>query len=166
MEKSTLRQADLVFSVILIIFGIFVAINGILLMIEGASQPVIKWYSSPGLMPLLIGFFTLISAISLYRIARKDGASLDFINRENIKKLFAEKSTKNTLFIIGLIGIYIYILLQILPYAFATFIFLFAFIAFFKGNTKKELIIAVIISAVTTALLVYGFGSLAQIPLP
>jgi len=41
MEKSTLRKADLVFSVILIIFGIFVAINGILLMIEGASQPAI-----------------------------------------------------------------------------------------------------------------------------
>lgn len=166
MEKNSLRKADLVFSIVLMIFGIYVAINGVILTIEGIKKPDIDWYSSPGLMPILIAFFTLICAFSLYRVARKDGANFNFVNGENIKKLFADKYIKNALFIIGLIAMYIYVLLRVLPYAFATFVFLFVFIYFFKGNTKKELIIAITISAVATALLVYGFGSLAQIPLP
>jgi len=166
MEKNTLRKYDLLFSIILIIFAIFVAINGIVLVIQGAKIPGVKWYSSPGIMPIIIAFFTIICAISLYKIAKKDGANFEFLNGKNIKSLFAEKSTQNTLFIIALLAIYIYVLLKILPYALATFLFLFVFIAFFKGETKKEIIVALIVSAVTTALLVYGFGSLAQIPLP
>ncbi|MGH4137827.1 tripartite tricarboxylate transporter TctB family protein [Clostridium sp.] len=166
MEKNTLRKYDLLFSIVLMIFAIFVAINGIVLTIQGAKMTGVEWYSSAGIMPIIIAFFTMICAISLYKIAKKDGANFEFLNGKNMKNLFAEKSTQNTLFIIALLGTYIYVLLRILPYTLATFLFLFVFIAFFKGETKKELIVALIVSIVTTALLAYGFGSLAQIPLP
>ncbi|MFA9398851.1 MAG: tripartite tricarboxylate transporter TctB family protein [Clostridiaceae bacterium] len=166
MNKKSLRQADLIMSTILFVFSIYVAIESIRLMLSTLDRGIGEWYSSPGLLPLIIGILLCVCSIDLFRTAWKFGARYSFINKSSLGNLVKSKVFINASIVIALIAIYIFLLLKFLPYWLATFIFLFCFISFFKGKNNKELIIAFIISASSTAILTYGFGTLAQIPLP
>lgn len=165
MEKLNLRRADLVTSIILFLFAAFVFVNAIGL-ISNTLEKEKDWYVSAGLFPLIISIFLALCAFLLFSKARKDGAKLDFITNESIKSLIYSREFKVATFIIGLLAFYIFVLLEVLPYWLATFIYLYVFMFVFQKKTKKHIIIMSIVAVLSTIALTYGFGTLAMIPLP
>jgi len=165
VDKLKLRRADLVTSIILFLFSAFVFVNAIELL-SNTLRKEKDWYVSAGLFPLIISVFLALCAYLLFSRARKDGAKLDFIKTENIKSLISSKEFKVATFIIGLLAFYIFVLLEVLPYWLATFIYLYVFMFTFQKKTKKHIIIMSIVAVLSTIALTYGFGTLAMIPLP
>lgn len=165
MDKLNLRRADLVTSIILFLFSIFVFVNAIMLLSNTLKKEK-DWYVSAGLFPLIISVFLALCAFMLFSKARKDGATFDFINLENIKLLTQSKEFRVATFVIGLLAFYIFVLLAVLPYWLATFIYLYVFMFVFQKKTAKHIIIMSIVAVLSTIALTYGFGTLAMIPLP
>lgn len=165
MDKLKLRRADLVTSIILFLFSAFVFVNAIIL-ISNTLEKEKDWYVSAGLFPLIISVFLALCAFLLFSKARKDGAKLDFINMDNVKSLISTREFQVATFIIGLLAFYIFVLLEVLPYWLATFIYLYVFMFAFQKKTVKHIVIMSIVVVLSTIALTYGFGTLAMIPLP
>ena len=165
MEKSKLRRADLITSIILIIFSVYVAIGSIKLMMNTLNGGK-DWFKSAGLFPLIISLLLALCAVLLLINAIKDGAKIDFFTIEKIKALFVSREFKVALIVIGFLALYIFVLIPLLPYEVATFIYLLVFMVIFNEKKPKNIIISVVVSLVATFMLYYGFGKIALIPLP
>jgi len=166
MEKTTLRRADLVTSVILMIISTTGIALSIPMLLKTARENG-QIYKSAGLFPLIICILLGLCAVNLFLHARKDGAKLDFFTIEKIKGLIKSREFKICFAIIGLTALYIFVLLPYISYGAATFVFLSAFMIYFKGlKNRKGIIISLAVSAIATFILTYGFGNLAMIPLP
>ncbi|MDH8678080.1 hypothetical protein QE109_07970 [Fusibacter bizertensis] len=167
MEKKAMRRADLITSVVLLIYSIGMFVMSVNLVLKTLSKGRM-WYQSAGLFPTIVATFTFLCAISLMRTAFKDGADFSFLTMDNAKKLIKSKEFKVSFIIIGLLAMYIFILLPItwLRYEFSTFIFLFTFMIIFNKKDIKSIIKTIVICIIATGMLTYGFGQLAMIPLP
>lgn len=165
MEKRNLRRADLITSTVLFLFSMLVFFEAFKLFSKTVTKGK-EWYMSSGLFPLIVSICLALCALLLFVRAWKDGARLDFMNSTGMKALRANKEFRVALIVIGWLAVYIFILLEVLPYWLGTFVFLFVFMLFFKKVTVKSLITMLIISVCATIALTYGFGTLAMIPLP
>lgn len=192
MEKKTLRRADLVMSIILILFAIFVFVMSMQLMnrtLNLKNEDNAVWYRSAGLIPMIVSVLLAISSIGLFTTARRDGAKFDFFTGEKVKVFFGSREFRVAGFVIAWLAVYIFILLgpveeviynalyamegihwmivQYLPYVIMTFIYLFVFIMVFSDRTKrKEWINGVVISLICSVVIAYLFGDVAMIILP
>ncbi len=166
MEKKTLRKADMVTSIVLMAIAVSWFGLSIPLLIKTVRSGE-HFYISAGLFPMIISGLLGLCAANLFFKARKDGARFDFFKADKVIALIKSRESRIAAVIIGLMAVYIFILLPLVSYSIATFIFLFLFMLYFKGlRSVKGVLIIFIISAVTTAILSYGFGELAMIPLP
>lgn len=166
MEKGTLRKADMITSIILMIISISGFFMSLQLLLKTLSRGK-DWFESAGLFPMIVTFFLGMCAVSLFRTARKDGAKFDFLTMEKAAALIKSKEFKVASIVIGTLAAYIIVLM--LPgklYVIATFIYLLTSMLMFQKRTKKAIINSIIISVVATAVLAFGFGQLAMIPLP
>ena len=153
MDKKTLRKADLVMSMVLILFAVFVFSESMKLMdrtlnLENPDYAI--WYRSAGLIPMIVSVLLAISAFSLFVTAWKSGARFDFFTKSKIKHFFTCRESRIAVFVIGWLAFYIFILLgpvqnllydglyaipgihwmvpRYIPYVLMTFIYLFVFI--------------------------------------
>lgn len=167
MEKKTMRRADLITSIVLMIYSVGMFTMSLKLILRSLEKNR-DWYQSAGLFPVIVSIFLFLCAISLYKTARKDGANFKFISFENAKEFVKSSEVKVASTIIGVIAAYIFILLPLkwLKYEISTFMFLFGFMFIFNKKDMKSIIKTIIISIIATAMLTYGFGQLAMIPLP
>ncbi len=191
MKKSTLRRADLVFSYVLMIIAIYTMIESISLffnpfgrdfeLVEGDTikRTIEKWYESPALMPFLLSFIILYLAFALKKVAVKDGAKLDFINLENFKKFINLRETKVATIIIAILSLYVFVLIPVcrdtlnffpkfqgFPFMIATFISMSLQMVIFNKKTPKAILTSLLVAAIASGAITYGFGVLALIPLP
>lgn len=162
MEK--IRKADLLFSIALMIFA-GVVFFGSGQLIYGTLSRGEYWYRSAGLFPAIAATFLMISAIKLFKVARAV-TDFKFLSSKNIFSLFLSRGFRVGMTIVALLGLYIFVLLKFIPYPYATFIFLFTFMCLFCEKTPKAFLKALALSAISSVALTYGFGTLAQIPLP
>ena len=191
MKKSTLRRADLLFSIVLMLVSIWFGVKSVLLF----SNPFSKdwdiltkkeiqenlevWYKSPGLIPLIFSFFLLICAVVLMVQVIKDGAKFDFINKDKAIAFLKNNELHTALIVIGLLFAYIFILIpfcrnnlnimpdyQWFPFLIATFTYLSVFIIIFNEKTKKKIITSLIVAASGSGLITICFGVVAKILLP
>lgn len=192
MDKKSLRRADLVMSLLLILLAIFVFIMSAQLMhrtLNLNNPDSAIWYRSAGLVPMIVSVLLAVSALSLYVKAWGDGARFDFFTKEKITGFFMGREFKVAGFVIGWLAIYIFVLLgpvenliyellyniqgihwmvpYYLPYIIMTFIYLFIFMMAFNDRTKKRAwITSLVISLTTSFLVAYLFGDVAMIILP
>lgn len=116
---------------------------------------------------MIVTFLLGICSVMLFKIAVKDGAKFDFFTKDKFNDLMKSKSFQVSVIIIGWLAAYIFILIPLLHYMIATFIFLTLFMFYFEEERhSKKIIIILIISICATAALTFGFGNLAQVPLP
>jgi hypothetical protein len=166
MNKSTLRRADLVTGILLLVVAIVGFYMSWQYMQDSLSRDT-AWYKSAGLFPMIITFFLGVCSLLLLQIAKKDGAKFDFLTNEKLRVLMATKSFQIAIVIIGWLAAYIFILIPLLHYMLATFIFLTLFMLYFEEERNpKKIMIILIICICATAALTFGFGQLAQVPLP
>ncbi|MGN1009025.1 MAG: tripartite tricarboxylate transporter TctB family protein [Butyricicoccus sp.] len=129
-----------------------------------------KWYDSPSLFPIVIGSCLLIFCL-IYLWQNRAGFTISKADIENVKVYLKSKQFFRLMISIVTLAVYVFVLLGLrigsfqLPYEAATFIYLFATMLFFrpKGFAIWKI---VLISAVLSIAIGYGFSNLAKIPLP
>lgn len=166
MNKQTLRKMDLITSILLLIISVAGCIMSVQLVVK-TLQSGRQWFESAGLFPMLVTFFLGMCSISLFLTAKKDGAGFDFLTKEKVLALAGMKEFKTGSLVVGLFGLYIFIMMT--PgrqYELATFFYLLVSMLVFQKRSKKSIIKSIVIAAVATAVLTFGFGQLAMVPLP
>lgn len=160
MNKKNLRSADILTGIIFIIVGLLVAKFSIDLMMTNTDP---RFYASAGFVPLVFAILFIIISISIIVNAVKEGGTLKLFSMTNTINALKSKEGINTIYILGIIALYIFVLMNFLPYFLSTFIFLVLFIQRFY---QKSIVKIVIISLVAVVIVTYLFGTVAQIPLP
>jgi hypothetical protein len=191
VEKSSLRRADLLFSVFLIIGSFLYFIETIKLFInpfgrtwetvpaEAFKETFTFWYQSPALLPFLVSILLFLCGLVLLRVARKDGARLDFISKAKIAVFLRNREFRTFIVTAVLICVYAFVLipqcrtyLNIIrgfrgfPFFVATFLYLFAMMMAFGNKRKRHLFTSLLVSVLASGFVTYAFGTLAKIPLP
>lgn len=159
--ENTLRPLDFVTSIILFLISIFIVWESMHINQE-VGGPI---YSSPGLMPLFLGFMMLLCSVLLFiRSVKKVGISG---NLRDFKDWFAATmktgDTTNILMGIGALAVFTFILLPRLPFLLSSFIFLVLLMKILKaGSYLKITIISIIVSVSVFTL----FQIIFKVPLP
>lgn len=191
MCKSTLRRADLVFSFLLYALGIATMISSVAIFFnpfgmefdrvkgETIKQTILKWYESPALMPFVLSFVIILLASQLHKVAVRDGAKLDFLTKEHAIAFLKLRETKVATIVMVILTAYIFVLIpqcrahldffprfQGFPFMVATFFALVCQMIIFQTRTMKNVVTSLIVAAISSAVITYGFGVLALIPLP
>ncbi len=191
-EKKVLRRFDLVFSILLMAFSVFYSIESIKLFVnpfgrswdkvtkETTAAIISKWYESPALLPFIISILLLVCSIVLLRIALKDGAKFDFLKKELIIKLKANKELQTFLIVVSSLAVYIYFLIPVcrkflnvfrggfqgFPFAIATFIFISFMSIIFSKKTKRDIVMAFVVALVSAFAITLLFNKVALLPMP
>ena len=89
MDKTNLRKADFITSLLLIAFGIFVIVESTKMPMEASYGGVDShWYVAPALFPLFVGIVLILLGMMLLGIAIKDGGLSGIIANVRAKKRF------------------------------------------------------------------------------
>lgn len=191
MEKSTLRKADLVFSIVLMFLSVWILIQSAKLFFNpfGRSMEdinpdelktlLIQWYQSPALLPAILAMLLLLCAVILMHYALRQGAKLDFFTKENLKKLLHKREFYVVLIVVFTLYLYIFAAIPVcrrflnffprfqgFPFMIATFLYLLSMMVIFNKKKMRQLLISLAISAGAAGAITYGFGVIAMIPLP
>lgn len=191
MEKKTLRRTDLAFSVLLMLISIYVFFQSISLFFnpfgrdfarvsgDSIKDNIVNWYTSPALLPFILAIVLFICAFFLFRNARKEGASFDFLKWRKIAALVKSRETHVCLIVVATLCLYIFALMplcrqylnffptfQSFPFMIATFVYLAITMIIFNEKSLKKVLISLLVAAVAAAFIAVGFGVLAMIPLP
>ncbi len=191
MKKSTLRRADLVFSIVLMVISVATMIESVKLLFnpfgrdfedvkgDDIKNSIETWYQSVGLVPFIIAAFIFICALCLFHFARREGARFDFINFNNIRALLKNEEFRVAVIVTAILCAYIFVFMPLcreyldffprfqgFPFMIATFLMLFLMMVIFGTKKLKSILSYFVASALTAAAIAYGFGMLALIPLP
>ncbi len=129
-----------------------------------------KWYDSPSLFPLVIGGCLLVFCL-VYLWQNRAGYKASGEDLREIASYLKSNQFFRLLISIGTLALYVFVLLGLrigsfkLPYEAATFIYLVITMVFFrpKGFAIWKILV---ISAVLSVAIGYGFSNFAKIPLP
>lgn len=191
MKKSSLRRADLVFTLFLMLVSVWTMLESVKMFFNPFARPfakvsgediknsILNWYMSPALMPFIFAACLLLCSILLYLHARNDGARFDFFTKEKVKSFFQAREFKVASLIIVIMTFYVFALVpfcrahfdyfhefQGFPFMIASFICILTQTLIFGKRTPPRIALGILISAVAAAAITYGFGVLAMIPLP
>lgn len=129
-----------------------------------------KWYDSPSLFPIVIGF-CLLAFCLIYLWQNRAGFTISKADIESAKVYLKSSQFFRLIVSVVTLAVYVFGLLGLrigsfkLPYEAATFLYLFVTMLFFrpKGFAVWKI---VLISAVLSIAIGFGFSNLAKIPLP
>jgi len=170
MTERTITKADLITSVLLIVFSAAVIVNSISMptMADRGESP----YSGPGLVPAFIGIMVfLLSVVMLVRSMRK--GAMKFMAEDRGKPGGGNPSSWPRIArTVGLCILYA-LLLGRLWFPLVTFLFVLIFILMFEYDLKaplagqwKKLLFAVIVALATSASVFVVFRYLFLVNLP
>jgi len=171
MEERNMPKADFITSIILIAFGIGVLVLSI--QMPRFEEQGVNRFSVPGIVPGFLGAIVGVLGIVLFvrSIVRK-GYRLG-ISGQSTKAFFSAEMTKRFALTILISAGYALGLVSRIPYAFATIIYVTAFIIVFEYKWKesfrsqwKRVLLAVIIGVLTGAVVsaVFRFVFLVDLP--
>lgn len=159
-QKIKTTTSDLVMSIVLIVFGIY-------LIIEALGMKVFNSFlDAPGFFPLILGFifiaFGLLMLIGALRGGSVESAKATF-TKESLTTLFLNSQTKRVVILSFFMVVYIYGLIGKVHFSIATFLYLFVTFFYLKSTTLvKNIIISVLSALIISAVFQYVF----KIPLP
>lgn len=163
----TKKLKDFIFSLILIITGSYVIIEGVNIYHKAAEKPykITQFSVSPGFLPVLLGialvFTSVILLIQSFK-GEKFGEALK--NRKTefsqwTKTAFSENFFRMAIGVV-LMFIYTFFLMEWLPFWAASVVFLVAMFLFLRvGRPWQAVILAALVVALVVVLFKYGFGA-------
>ena len=163
-EKAIAIALDILSSVVLFLFGIYVFCSG-LYMCFFATTGTKVWYYSPGFFPAFIGVVIMLLSSILYR--KKYTTEINTL--QNLMKVLRHavqpsKSGKLALSV-GMFAFYIFVLIGRIPFVAATFIYLSATMICFRTE-QYPVWKLLLISGISTGAIYLFFGVVAAVPLP
>ena len=155
---------DMLSSVVIAVFGLYVALSGIKMSVVSQRMSDTAWYGTPGILPIVIGTVLTTLSIVMFISAYRKG---ERINRALLNSALAYLKSKAFLRLavaVGLLGLYIFAMFPYLPFIVATAAYLIANMIFFRTENYPIWKI-ILISMVFTVGLYLFFGQVAGVPL-
>ncbi len=122
-------------------------------------------YLSPALIPLMLGGILLLLSLVLLLESLKDGGAGARV--EEMKAVFRDlkKDPNSFRMLVGvvLMGVYTFVLLGLLPFWLATFLFMLLLMYFLEAGSLVQI---VSVSVLVTALIIILFQVCFRVPLP
>ena len=170
MESKT---KEMIFSFALILTGIYVAIEGLRIYQRAAGAPyfITEFSVSPGFIPFILGIaLVLFSILFLLTCLKMEGKGRIEVLRirwnEFVSWLKTNSRNVDIAFTIGavvIMGIYTYVLMELLPFWAASMIFLAALFFYLRsGKWWKNLLVAVL--GVLAIVIVFQYCFNAALP--
>lgn len=144
------------------VIGIFLAGNGIYSVNDPALKTV-QLMSNPGITTLFIGGVLTLLGLILTTIGWSGSRKPFHISAQAIRELFTHQTFWRGAIVIGVIAIYFFVLWGRIPYWLTTMLFMSSLMFIFKAGAWWKILL---ISGISTAIVVYFFGIMAQVPLP
>lgn len=164
LQKKSARN-DLYSSIVLFLISLYVFIEGVRMPVSVYTGSDGAWYGAPGGFPVIIGGILMILSVMLFAKSWRITGGFRKDDFQDMTAVLRSAYVKRLALITVLLAVYIFVLLGRVPFYVATFLFLFVTMLVFRRNgfaVWKLLVISVVIDALIT----YGFGTLAGIPLP
>lgn len=146
---------------------------------ESIKDTIAFWYKSPALLPLLVSLLLFVCALTLFHVARKAGARIDFLKKEQIVAFLRNVEFRTFIITALLLCMYAFALIPLcrsylnilrgfrgFPFFVATLIYLFIMMMAFGYKKKGHLFKSILVSVLASGFVTYAFGTLAKIPLP
>lgn len=161
------KLKDFVFSILLVLTGTYVIIEGMNIYHKAADKPykITQFTVSPGFLPVLLGIaLVLTSLILLVQSFKGEHFSEALKNRKTEFCEWADNAFGENFFrmAIGCVMMFFYtfFLMEWLPFWIASIIFLLAMFLFLRvGKPWQAVILSVLVVAVIVLLFKYGFGA-------
>jgi len=155
---------ELAGAVLFFLLGLYLVIKSILMPNEELTGNKELWYSAPGVFPAFVGAVLTILSLLLIIQCFRENKEREKIELAKIKAYIGNQHFKSLLVVLIYLFVYIFILLGRIKFSIATFIFLSVSMITFR---KEKIAIwkLILISFLTSAIITYGFGTLAKIPL-
>lgn len=152
---------DFISAVILILLSVYVLFEGFNIYTK-AGKPL---YLSPALIPMMLGVMLLVLSIVLLFGSLKDGgaAARGAEMKAWFKEIKADSNTMRMLIGVVIMGLYTFVLLGMLPFWLATFLFMFLLMYFLEAGSIVEILS---VSVIITGLVIFLFQICFRVPLP
>jgi hypothetical protein len=154
-EELALHGWDFLFSVVVILFSLFIIANSLTMPFSGTVGGVkTTWYESPGLLPLFIGCALFLAGIVLFTNNAKENGRALFLER------FKDVNPAGFLISGGGILTYIYIMITWYDFFLASFVFLLFYIGLYYLDEPKlsKKLIKIYSAFMVLSLAVFGSG--------
>ncbi|MBQ8076478.1 MAG: tripartite tricarboxylate transporter TctB family protein [Oscillospiraceae bacterium] len=163
----TKKLKDFVFSIVLILLGIYVIVESLNIYHKAAEKPykITQFTISPGFLPFLLGIALTLTALILLASSFRGEKIGEALGNRKTEFVAWTKTAFNADFLNMTIGcvlmfIYTFFLVQLLPFWLASIIFLVAMFLFLRiGKPWKAVVLAVLVVALIVLLFKYGFGA-------
>ena len=157
------HQGELLLSIIFIIGSLWVIYRSVMMSIDVYNRTQPDIYTLPGVFPLIIGTLILLGSIKVLIHALKTGAQMKTFSLIRIINGIGKRDSLVFFIIIACMIVYVFFLIQFLPFEIATFIFILFLLLIFKATVLWK---AILISAVFSLIVVYFFAVVVRTPFP
>ena len=167
-HEEIIKKFDVLAGIFVIAFALIFIIGGLKMPVESLTGDPTKWYLSPGLMPVFCGVVLVILSVLMMSRAIRNGAKVTAEDRRKAAKYLRGNKFFRLILAGAFLAIYLFVMLRRIDYFVATFIYLITNMIVFTGKERKikNLISYSLISLIAAGVITFGFGTLAQIPLP
>jgi hypothetical protein len=165
MDKRELRRNDLIASLILLAFGIFILADSIR-MIFFVNLPGVTsegWFVAPGFLPSILAVGLIVMSLIMLSIALRESDKIKFPGWKWVLNLFKSKDKLIMVAEIGLLFFYAFVLIGSIHFALASFVYLFLAMLIVRATAWYKILI---ISGAVSIAITYLFGNVFKIPLP
>jgi len=141
-KKLSIRDADIVLGIVLILFFSWTAAESIRMSKERIDKGMATVYTAPGLMPLVISVLILVCVTYVVVYAFRNGGRIRIKEYFQIfKGSLSDEKTQATLLEFFLLSAYVFLLIGRLPFIPATIIFVLVSLFVFKAGKPLTLIL-------------------------
>ena len=154
------KRLDFVSSVVMFLLSIYVIFEGIHIYHEAGKV----FYLSPALVPTMLGCVLCLLSVVLFGYSLKDGgisARMAEV-KTYFSGIFKDSNTMRMFIGVVLMAVYTFILIEILPFWIATFLFMFLLMYFLDAGSLVKILL---VSAASVALIVLLFQVCFRVPL-
>ena len=145
--ENNKKMKDFMSSAVIFILALYVLFEGYNIYTKSGKL----LYLSPALIPLMLGTILLVLSIVLFAESLKEGG------------MQADPNTMRMLVGVVLMGLYTFVLLGMLPFWLATFLFMLLLMYFLEAGSIVKI---VVISVLVTGLVIFLFQVCFRVPLP
>jgi hypothetical protein len=140
-KTKKIRDADILISLFLIAGCLWTAFESVRMSYRAYMRGFAKIYTAPGLLPLIVSIAIIVCASHVFMKAFRDGGDLKFLRPEQLKRIFSHFHAWTALLIMGLLGLYVFIAIEHLPFTLATFLFVAAFMLIFRATKRVWILV-------------------------
>lgn len=162
-KTRRLRRGDLIISPLMILGGVWLAIDSFLMSRETILSGESTVATSPGLLPIIISSLIVICSVSVLLNAIRSGADLSFLKPSALGPIASKFENWTSLIVMAMFAIYIFVLIGRIPFIAATILFGVSMMLVFKA--AKPIWVFVIVG-VYSLVVIYSFSELAATQFP